>query len=61
MTTPEQVSDVMAQFGRMARGVPKRYSEAERAKRRERMAELRKRRWPVKQESNNRQKKGKRK
>ena len=35
-------------LGRLARGVAKSYTPAERARRRERLALLRKRRWPVK-------------
>lgn len=35
-------------LGKLARGKPKRYSEAERERLRKRLAVLRERRWPVK-------------
>ena len=35
-------------LGRLARGKPKVYTAAERARRRARLAEVRKRRWPKK-------------
>jgi len=36
------------QLGRLARGKPKRISQAESKRRRERLAEARKKRWPKK-------------
>ena len=37
-----------SELGKMARGVPKKYSKSEIAKRTKRLAEARKKRWPEK-------------
>lgn len=39
-------SSAAAALGRMARGIPKQFSEAELERRRRRLAEARKARWP---------------
>ena len=50
MTEERERSKAAAALQRYAKGVPKRYSEEEREKRRQRLAEARKKRWPKKEE-----------
>ena len=44
--TTQRISKIASQLGRLGRGKPKNYTEEELQRRRARLAEARKKRWP---------------